>query len=251
MNQTFKDHFSDKSDDYSKFRPQYPIALFNYLSSVTAHHESAWDCATGSGQATLGLSHHFTNIIATDASESQIENVIKQSGIEYRVATAEKSRIKSNTVDLITVAQAFHWFNHGAFFKEVDRVLKPDGLLSIWTYNLLSIQDGIDKIINHLYESVLGDYWPKEREMVENGYQDIHVPMEEITTPKFQMSSEWNLDQLMGYLGTWSAVRKYQKITGVNPLEKTYEVLLTLWGDPENTKAVSWPLNVRLWKPHR
>lgn len=149
---------------------------------------------------------------------------------------------------MITVAQALHWFKHDDFFKEVNRVLKPDGLLAVWTYNLLSIEDHIDKIINDLYESVLGDFWFKEREMVENGYRDIDVPMREISTPKFQMTTEWNLDQLMGYLSTWSAVKKHQKVTGVNSLKSVYSELLVLWGDSEKTKTVSWPLNVRLWK---
>jgi len=248
MNKIFKDYFSDDSEKYNNFRPKYPKQLFLFLSSISQEDQLAWDCATGSGQSAIELADYFSTIIATDASSTQIKNAEKKSGINYFISTAEDCAIKSNSVDLITVAQAFHWFNHDAYIKEVNRVLKVDGLITIWTYNLVKIQSDIDDIIYHLYNTTLRDFWPKERAMVENNYQDIQLPFVEINAPKFIMSADWNMFQLLGYLETWSAVNEYQKQHGINPIEKIQEKILEIWGNPENIFSVKWPLTIRIWK---
>jgi len=244
----FKDYFSENSEEYFRFRPKYPAELFSYLSSVCNQHQKAWDCATGSGQAAVGLCDYFSKVIATDASKKQIENAVKKEGIIYQVATAENSNIRKNSVDLITVAQAFHWFNINAFSKEVNRVLKQKGILSIWTYNLLSIRDDIDKAIYYLYNTVLGKYWPKERKMVENGYKGIKLPFTELEAPVFNMLTKWTLSQLIGYLYTWSATINYENKMGVNPVEEIYDKISEMWGHPEKVLSVKWPLNIRVWQ---
>jgi ubiquinone/menaquinone biosynthesis C-methylase UbiE len=144
---TFKDHFSGHSQEYRKFRPLYPAELFSHLASLCAEKELAWDCATGSGQAAMGLGEHFREVIATDASVNQIANASPSPGVTYCVAHAENSRIKSGSVDLITVAQALHWFNISAFADESNRVLKDRGILAVWTYGLLSFDDELDSIV--------------------------------------------------------------------------------------------------------
>lgn len=202
----FRDNFSGKSDEYQQFRPHYPDTLFEYLASKSNQQHAAWDCATGNGQSAICLADHFDTVIGTDACEEQIRNTTQKSGVSYHVATAEKSNLESNSIDLITVAQAFHWFSTDAFFSEADRVLRKDGLIAIWTYNLLSIHPDIDEIIHHLYSVTLDEFWFKERTMVEEGYKDVVHPLQptyrEIVVPEFQMSTRWDLSQLMGYLST-------------------------------------------------
>lgn len=244
----FKDYFSENSEEYRKFRPTYPAELFSYLASLSNHHQRAWDCATGTGQSARSLSNYFSEIIATDASNTQIKNAIETSRVTYRVATAEKSSIESNSIDLITVAQALHWFNMDAFSKEVNRVLKEGGIIAVWSYNLFSMQENIDGVIENFYGTVLEDFWPKERKIVESGYRNIQLPFKEIEAPIFYMSEEWNLSQLMGYLCTWSAVKNYQKKLGINPVEKIHPELLSLWKKPEKSLHIRWPLNIRLWQ---
>src|SRR5438874_11214721 len=109
--QGFKDHFSQQAADYAKFRPRYPKELFRYLAQVAPGIELAWDCATGNGQAAVELAELFQRVIATDASEKQITNAEPHARVEYRVAPAENSGIESNTIDLVTVAQALHWLD--------------------------------------------------------------------------------------------------------------------------------------------
>lgn len=151
----FKNYFSGSSTQYGKYRPQYPKGLFKYLASVSPDNDKAWDCACGTGQSSLGLNEHFKEVVATDASENQIVKAIKKPGITYQISPAEKTQIANEEIDLITVAQALHWFNIESFFKEADRVLKKNGILAVWTYNLLEINEILDKIISDLYNETL------------------------------------------------------------------------------------------------
>lgn len=248
MKRKFKDHFSENSEEYNTFRPTYPKALFAYLASQTKQHQKAWDCATGTGQSAVVLSEYYSTVIATDASATQINNAKIMQGVSYQVATAENSGIEDNSIDLITVAQAFHWFNIEAFKKEANRVLKNNGIVSIWTYNLLSVQKEIDDQILYLYSTILDDYWPPERTMVEDGYKSIQLPFKQIVSPSFNMSAEWDLYQLIGYLNTWSATKKYQAKNGTNPVEDVYDKIADTWGDPSKKLSVTWPMSIRLWQ---
>ncbi len=243
----FKDHFSDGSIKYSAYRPKYPDELFSYLSTISQNNKMAWDSATGSGQSALGLLHYFDNIIATDASKNQIDNAKKQKGINYKVEKSECTSIDSNSIDLITVAQALHWFNLEEFTLEVKRVLKTKGILAIWTYSLLNINTEIDDLIKELYGSTLDSYWPPERKIVEEGYKNITFPFTEIKSPPYQMELEWDLSQLVGYLCTWSAVRKFEVEEGINPVEQLYDKIADLWGDPEQKRVTRWPLTLKTW----
>src|SRR5437867_9645499 len=165
---TFKDHFSRQAADYAKFRPGYPQELFQYVGSVAPSRQLAWDCGTGNGQAAVGLASVFDRVIATDASEKQITNAEPHQRVDYRVAPAENSGIKSETIDLIMVAQALHWFDLDRFYAEARRVLKPNGVLAASAYNLLHIEPAIDEVINRYYYDVVGPFWPPERKLVEN-----------------------------------------------------------------------------------
>jgi len=243
----FKDHFSDASSLYREYRPGYPQELFSYLFSLTSSNDRAWDCATGNGQTAYDLSAYFSEVIGTDASENQISQARQKQGVVYRVENAEQSSFSDESVDLITVAQALHWFNLDLFSNEVKRVLKPAGILAAWTYGLLQISPPIDEVVNTLYGPVLESYWPPERRMIEEGYRGIELPFTEIQSPEFLMQTDWNLSQLVGYLCTWSAVKRYEAENGVNPVEQLYDNLAMLWGDPEKRIRMVWPLTVRVW----
>ena len=242
----FNDHFSGIAQDYRKFRPVYPSNLFAFLSFIAPGQDTAWDCATGSGQSAKVLAQTFSQVIATDASQAQIEQAAKSYNIRYRVFPAEQTNIDDQSIDLITVAQALHWFDIDKFFAEANRVLKPGGVLAVWTYNLLSISDDIDKIINEFYSDMLKDYWPLERKLIDEGYQSIEFPFQEIQCPSFEMTTKWDLRQLLGYFNTWSAVNRYQQQHGKNPTEDIKGQLEELWGDTKKQLTVKWPLTVKV-----
>lgn len=246
MTDGFKDHFSGHAADYGQYRPQYPDALFAYLASVAPGTGMAWDCATGTGQAAQGLADYFDTVIATDASAQQIESSRSLARIQYRVAPAEDSGMPAGSIDLVTVAQALHWFDLDRFYAEAQRVLKPGGVLAAWTYNLLHVTPWIDAQVSHLYGPLLDRFWPEERRLVEQGYKSMPFPFLEIPHPSFEMSTDWNLPQLMGYLGTWSAVQKYRREIGQDPLAIIASAISEAWGDSQATRKINWPLSMRL-----
>jgi ubiquinone/menaquinone biosynthesis C-methylase UbiE len=251
MNNDFKDHFSSNASNYSRFRPSYPAELYRYLATLTPNHDQAWDCATGNGQAAVQLAEHFKRVIATDASRRQIAAATKHNNIKYSVSPAEKTDIDSHSIDLVTVAQALHWFDLERFYQEVKRVLNPKGVIAVWTYNLFRINDDVDALIDSLYHNTLEGYWPPERRLVENGYADLPFPFNPATPiPNFAMSASWTLPHMQGYLRTWSAVSRYIEITAVDPVSQIATQLEQAWGDPKQERAVVWPLSMRIGFNH-
>ena len=248
---TFKDHFSVSAAGYAAHRPNYPEALFDWLAQQVSNHNVAWDCATGSGQAARGLTCHFDQVIATDASAAQIANAQAVDRVDFRVAQAEASGLPDGFCDLVTVAQAAHWFDLPRFYAEVRRVLKPGGLLALWGYEHLVLPPELSAEINRFYHEVLAGYWPPERHHVETGYRELPFPFDELGTPDIAMTATWNLDQLLGYLATWSAVKNYRQTLGVDPIPALRERLLSAWGSPDTRKNIQWPLFMRLgrWVP--
>jgi SAM-dependent methyltransferase len=242
----FPDHFSSAADRYAIFRPSYPRELFALLADLCPHQAVAWDCATGSGQAASGLTEHFGHVIATDASAQQIEQAKAHPRIEYRVATAEASGLPDQSVDLITVAQALHWFCLEEFYAEARRVLRPGGLLAAWCYAVFSIEGGeVDAAVARFYDGTVGPFWPKERRWVDEGYRSLSFPSPELVLPPMVIAVELDLDAVLGYLGTWSAVQRYREARGSDPLATLAEELRPLWGDSGRRRSVRWPLHLR------
>lgn len=242
----FKDHFSTRSPDYAAHRPSYPAALFDALAALTREHELVWDCATGNGQAARGLAAHYAWVVATDASGAQIGAAPPHPGIEFRVAPAEASGLPDHCADLVTVAQAAHWFDLLAFYAEVRRVLKPGGVLAIWCYERLTIEPALDEIVEDFYGGLLGPYWPPERRHVEAGYRDLPFPFAELPAPELGMEANWSLDRLLGYFSTWSALKAYRQAVGEDPLPALRDSLSAAWISLASAKTIKWPLSMRL-----
>nr|WP_210413837.1 class I SAM-dependent methyltransferase [Luteithermobacter gelatinilyticus] len=243
----FKDHFSRQSGAYRQYRPAYPPELFAYLAGLVTIKERAWDCGCGTGQAARGLAEHFRKVMATDGSAEQIRHAAGPDNIEFRVARAEQSGLDSDSVDLVTVAQALHWFDLEAFYAEVKRVVKPDGVIAVWSYGLLGVFAELDREILRLYEDILGAYWPEERRLVEEGYASLPFPFqEEADIPGFAMRARWTFDQLMGYFSSWSAVQRYQEKAGHSPLALIEEDMRRVWGNVSQARNISWPLKLRI-----
>jgi SAM-dependent methyltransferase len=240
---SFKDHFSAQAAEYAKFRPRYPRELFRYLASIAPANGVAWDCATGNGQAAVELAEEFERVIATDASEKQVANAEAHPRVDYRVAPAERSGFPAHSVDLVTVAQALHWFDLDRFYAEVKRVLRPQGVIAAWAYKLARIAPAIDEVVNHYYSEVVGEYWPAERVLVEK-FEELPFGFDEIAAPPFEMSAGWKVEHLLGYLRTWSATQRFIAAENRDPLEQIEKELRSVWGDGGH--RVVWPLTVRV-----
>lgn len=237
----FKDHFSTHAGDYAKARPGYPAALFSWLADIAPARECAWDCATGNGQAAVALADHFTRVIATDASETQIQHASPHPKVDYRIATAEQSGIASASCDLVTVAQAYHWFAQDVFLAEVRRILKPGGVLAVWGYGLTRVSPEIDRVVDMFANRIVGPYWPPERIHIDNEYADLPFIENMIDAPAFAMSLQWQREQFLAYLETWSSVQRYCNEKHHSPMNWVRDELDVYWPAGQ-VLEVSWPI---------
>jgi SAM-dependent methyltransferase len=194
------------------------------------------------------LAEHFARVIATDASAQQIESAQPHPSISYRVAPAEVSGIDPDSVDLILVAQALHWFDMNQFFTEAKRVSKERGILAVSVYIHVSVDPDIDGKLSKFYHETTSPYWPPERELVETNFETIRFPFPELSSPQFEMRQQWNLAQLTGYLRTWSATKRFIAARGFDPVDSLAQELGRTWHDPEQARPVSWPLKLRTFR---
>lgn len=246
MTSTFKDYFSSKSNDYANYRPHYPRSLAEDLAKLCSVKNTALDCGCGSGQLSVLLADYFDHVIATDASSKQIESAEHHPKINYKVAPAEEIPLPDHSIDIVTIAQAAHWIDLKKFYAEVKRVLKPDGVLALVSYQNAVFENlACDSLIRDFYGNTLDQYWPPERRHVESGYQTLAFPFQEIAFPQLYIETEWNFYQLFGYLTTWSAFKAFETAGGTADIQAFKEKLIAAWGNLEATQKMRWPLSVR------
>jgi ubiquinone/menaquinone biosynthesis C-methylase UbiE len=243
----FADHFAARAAAYAAYRPRYPDALFARLAELAPSRRLAWDCGAGSGQATLGLANWFERVVATDASPAQLAGAARHPRAEYRLARAEASGLDDRSADLIAVAQALHWFDVEAFYAEARRVLAPRGVVAVWCYGLLSVDGGpIDHRLEHYYAGEVGPYWAFERRLVETGYRTLPFPFEELPPPAVEMSAAWTLDELLGYVRSWSATQRCFEAEDRDPVAALEADLAPVWGEPSRRRTITWPFSIRV-----
>ena len=211
---------------------------------MVQEHTACWDCGTGNGQLAVLLAEDFGQVYATDISAKQLSNAIKRDNVNYSRQPAEHTYFDNHQFDLITVAQAVHWFDFNAFYREVSRVLKPGGCIVVIGYGLLRIDPQIDPIIDHFYSDIIGPYWDPERRYLDEGYQTIPFPFAEVPAPSFHLKADLSLDQLIGYLQSWSAVQHFREKSGADPVDQIKDRLSASWDHP--TRQITHPLFVRV-----
>ncbi len=247
----FQDHFSGHAPTYREARPLYPDALFDWLAAQTPERDLVWDAGCGNGQASVALASRFRRVFATDPSASQIKSAETRANIDYRVEPGEQCSLPSASADLVTVAQALHWFDFARFFAEAERVLKPRGVLAAWAYSDCRVTPAVDVLKDRVFVDLTGPYWPPERVFVDAGYRTIpfpfaaDAPFADIDAPAFVMSVTWDVAQFLAYLRSWSATQRYIKANGADPVAMVERDLVAAWGDPEERREVRWDFHVR------
>ncbi|MGH8131057.1 MAG: class I SAM-dependent methyltransferase [Steroidobacteraceae bacterium] len=240
---TFKDHFSVQSDAYQKYRPDYPKALFAWLAGQAPGRQLAVDVATGNGQAAIGLARHFESVIATEPSVAQLREARPHARVEYRLEPAEAISVATGSADLLVSAQAAHWFDWARFVAESARVLRHSGVFAIWCHGRCKVVPDIDRLLDDFTRDAVGPFWPRERRHVDEGYRDLVPPFAPIEAPAFAMQADWNVDSMLGYLDTWSAVRRHRARTGRDSLGQLAAPLAAAWGG--EIRRVCWPLTIK------
>jgi ubiquinone/menaquinone biosynthesis C-methylase UbiE len=243
---TFKDHFSGAATGYAAHRPVYPRAVAEALAERSPGRALAWDVGCGSGQLSAVLGEVFDQVVATDASAAQIAAATPHHRVKYAVAPAEHSGLPDGSVDCAVAAQAAHWFDLEAYYREVRRVARSGGLIALVTYAVMDVDREISDIVQRFYWQTLDGHWPAERKLVEEGYRSLPFPFEPVEAPPLALEHRWNAAQLLGYVGTWSAVQSLKKAGRGEDLERFGEELRAAWGDPSKERLVRWPLSLRL-----
>lgn len=237
-----EDHFSRQAQHYARVRPRYPAALFAHVAALAPGTAAAWDCATGNGQAAIGLAAHFATVAATDLSARQIAHATPHPRVRYSVAPAEASGLPDRSADAITVATAAHWLDLDAFYAEARRVGRPGAVLAMWSYYGQSFDPPFDaSAAQRLHAEILDAYWPPGNRLAAGGYDDLPFPFVPLPWPAFETTAEWTLADFLSYLRSWSASQAYLADRGEDPVARVAGELTAAWGD-RPTRTARWAL---------
>ena len=237
--------FSGVAAEYAASRPLYPPALFEWLASSVTQREAAWDAATGNGQAAVGLARHFRRVVATDVSPGQVGHGMRHPRIEYRVAPAEESGLPPDSMDLVVVASAIHWFDLPRFYGEVRRVLHDGGVLAAWSYHVAHVGPPLDTIMWPFYRDVVGPHFASGARMVDARYEGLSLPGEPLKPPSFSVTVRWNADQFLRFVRTWSGVQSTIAVAGKDPVVEIERAVREALGGGDSVVELTWPLYIR------
>ena len=238
--------FSGVAETYANFRPGYPAELFEWLAGTAPARETAWDTATGNGQAAWGLVTHFDRVIASDVSFAQLRQAKQHSCIAYRLARAEDSGLPQRSVDLVVAAAAIHWFDLTRFYDEVRRVIRPGGVVAAWTYHVAHVSPPLDAILWPFYRDVVGMYFARGARHVDARYTGIELPGKTLRPPPFLAWASWNAQQVLGFLKTWSGVQSYMSATQRDPVADLAAPIESALGGADVVRDITWPLYLRV-----
>jgi SAM-dependent methyltransferase len=238
--------FSPLAAEYARSRPRYPAALFDWLAGQVDRHELAWDAATGNGQAAASLALRFTRVVATDVSAEQLRHAFPAPNVEYRLGRAEEVDLPDSVVDLVTVAAAIHWFDLARFAATVRRVARPRGVVAAWSYHVGRCTEPVGAVLHRLYHGVLHDYFAPGARLVDAGYNSVELPGEPVAAPPFFAEAEWDLEQLRGFVRSWSGYEEYRRRHGRDPLDLVADELEAAWGGPERVHPLRFPLHLKV-----
>lgn len=238
--------FSPLAAEYARSRPRYPDDLFDFLAGLVHRHELAWDAATGNGQAAVSLARRFARVVATDVSAEQLRHAFPAPNVDYLPGRAEEVDLEPASVDLTTVAAAIHWFDLTRFATTVRRVARPAGVVAAWSYHLGRCSGPVGGVLHRLYHGPLRGYFAPGARLVDEGYETIELPGEPVPAPPFAAVAEWDLEQLRGFVRSWSGYEEYRRRHGRDPLELVADELEAAWGGPERVHTLRFPLHLKV-----
>ena len=244
--------FAQGGHAYAQFRPDYPPALAADLAALAPSHSLAVDVGCGNGQLTRWLGAHFAQVLGLDPSADQLAHAHAGAQLRYAVAAAEQLPLPDASVQLLTVAQAAHWFDLPAFYRQVQRVLVPGGVIALISYGALQLPEtALQARFAHFYQHEIGPFWPPERQLVDSGYATLDFPWAPLPAPQHTISQCWSLAQLLGYIATWSATKQALQQGRSALLAAFARDMQALWGDASTTRLVQWPIRMRLGRSQK
>ena len=227
---------------YAAGRPVYPPTLAFALAGLVTRHDLAVDVGCGSGQLSVQLAEHFKAVRAFDPSASQLKVARAHPRVSYASAPAEALPLSDGAANLITAAQAAHWFDRPRFYAEVRRIAAPGAVLALITYNNAEADTEAMKPIGQLYHA-LDPWWRPEREHVETGYARFDFPFDEIAVSGGAIVHDWDFSAMRAYLESWSALRAARAAGEGAMADRYLAAAQAAWG-PGRIR-VRWPITVR------
>jgi SAM-dependent methyltransferase len=202
--------FASSPAAYAADRPLYPEALFEWIAERCGRRRTAWDCATGNGQAAIGLARRFHRVEATDLSPEQVTRGFAAPNVRYSAQPAEATDFPAGSFDLVAVAQALHWFDYERFWPEVRRVAAPGAFFCAWGYSWFQRTVETETLHNAFLDplvDLLDPYWAPNNRILWDGYrsEDVRFPFERVEAPHFEIRLDWDAERLIAYVRTWSA----------------------------------------------
>ena len=244
MNLPFADHFSGVASAYADARPEYPDDLFAWIAAKAPARALAWEAGCGSGQASRGLAAHFDRVFATDPAAAQIAHAMGPDNVTFAIEGGEHCSLGDASVDAVCVAQALHWFDRDAFFRQCERVLKPGGLLVAWGYQDVEVSPAL-AAANAALQQDIAAYWPPERALIDAAYAGFAWPFADVAVPGFTLQAQWPLPRLLGYFSSYSASKRCRDATGRDPVARhAGRFAAAVGNDPDAIVSVRWPLFV-------
>ncbi|XP_010527089.1 PREDICTED: putative methyltransferase DDB_G0268948 [Tarenaya hassleriana] len=212
---------AEQASAYKESRPTYPRSWYKMLTEKTTFHERAWDVGTGNGQAAVGLAEYYNRVVATDINQGQLNKATKHPKVTYLLTPESMSENElvavlggENSVDLVTAAQALHYFDLDKFYAVVKRVLrKPGGVIAVWVFNNIVISPPVDRVFKRLADSTVPFRTPRT-DMSLAGYRTISFPFESVGIGSegnpLPLDLPWklSLDGFLAYLRSWQLVVK-------------------------------------------
>ncbi|ETO36166.1 hypothetical protein RFI_00896 [Reticulomyxa filosa] len=243
--------FEGQSELYRMYRPRYPVTLLQHLAFTlesngfpSEKRDLAVDIACGSGQVTCSLARswkdaytskvtkeqyglNFKKVIGIDESTKQLEEATQMDNIEYRCENAYNMPFQENSVQLVTIAQGLHWFDHNKLMQQIHRILVKNGICAVLGYStpvFLRYDKYFHPAFKTYYEETLGSihppsdkrcYWNIDRRLLDHQYQQLSFDppfdKKKMDRGMFYEHVHMNEHQLFGYFLTWSGYRQYMK----------------------------------------
>lgn len=200
--------FSTRVEAYVKYRPGYPAAMLDFLADELAmgHEAQVADIGAGTGILTTLLAPRVARVWAVEPNDEMrgaARRLLADMGnIGWSHGSAEATGLPTGSVDLITVAQAFHWFDRAAFRQECQRLLRPGGRVALIWNDRLTNTDFLKAYEEGLH-AYSGDYEEVNHRNLDE--HDFNAFFEgEYRLDRFENRQLFDLDGVLGRLNSSS-----------------------------------------------
>ena len=197
------ERFSDRVENYARYRPGYPTELFDYLIDVCLLDKDSLIADIGAGTGIFS-SYLLARQLAVAAVEPNLEmryaaekTLAKYNSFQSIPGTAEATQLDDLSVNLITVAQAFHWFDEAAAIAEFKRILKPQGQLAL-IWNRRDKQDPFQNAYEKMLRKLAPDYNVVNHMNIKDSQIQVLFKNETYQQKNFQYRQNFNCEAFLG-----------------------------------------------------